>query len=96
MVIKMHFPSLVETIAKKLNFHNSRVQTFCEMAQGMLKQQNVQHHALVEFFSSPASLKSKLERARRFFSRARNPSHSLCTSFSVKHLGGYSQNASYA
>jgi hypothetical protein len=67
MVIEMHFSSLVENIAKKLKFHNSRVKTFCEMAQGMLKQQNVQHHALVEFFSSPGSLKSKLERSRRFF-----------------------------
>ena len=63
----MNLNSITETIAKKLNFHNSRIETFQDMIQGLISQSNVQHHALSHKMRAKATEKSKLERIRRFF-----------------------------
>ncbi len=43
------------------------MQTFCWMILGMINQQDVQHHKLIHNFKNSSTLKSKLERVRRFF-----------------------------
>ena len=68
----MNLSSLVKNIGHKLNFHNSRIRTFTEMTLGLIDQNNVQHHSLVQSLSTGGSLKSTLERARRFFKRTGN------------------------
>jgi hypothetical protein len=63
----MNLNSIADTIAKKMNFHNSRKDTFRQMIHSLVDQNNVQHHALAHKMESNASQKSKLERIRRFF-----------------------------
>jgi hypothetical protein len=61
--------SLVQNIGHKLKFHNSPIQILTEMTLALSDQHNVQHHSLVQSLTPKRSLKSKLERARRFFKR---------------------------
>ena len=61
----MTLKSLLEKITKKLKFHNSRSETFQGMVLSLIDQGNVQHHALSKMMPE-GSLKSKLERIRRF------------------------------
>ncbi len=89
----MNLSSLVANIANKLNFHNSRCHTFQEMVIGMIRQNNVQHHALTQSLTPKSSLKSKLERARRFFKRTRNSWDSFRKGVDFKHLEPDSKNA---
>ncbi|WP_162531315.1 hypothetical protein [Holospora elegans] len=51
---------------------SSSAETFKTFVLSMIDQRNVQHPALIHKMNSPASIKSKLERVRRFFKRTRN------------------------
>ncbi|GAJ46731.1 hypothetical protein HE1_01070 [Holospora elegans E1] len=51
---------------------SSRAETFKTFVLSMIDQQNVQHPALIHKMNAPASIKSQLERVRRFFKRTRN------------------------
>jgi hypothetical protein len=63
----MNLRSLIDKITKKLGFHNSRAETFKDMVLSLIDQNNVQHHALARMLPPKSTLKSKLERIRRFF-----------------------------
>lgn len=63
----MAFQSLVEKITDKLDLRKERKETLECMVHSVIGQLNVNHHALIEKLQSGASLKSKLERIRRFF-----------------------------
>jgi len=68
----MNLSSLIDKITKELAFHNSRAETFNDMTLSMIDQNNVQHHALTRMINSTGTMKSKLERVRRFFKRTSN------------------------
>ncbi|GAJ45863.1 hypothetical protein HE1_00173 [Holospora elegans E1] len=68
--MQMNPSSLINKITKLLAFHNFRAETFKTFV--LIDQQNVQHPALIHKMNSPPSIKSKLERVRRFFKRTRN------------------------
>ncbi|GAJ45981.1 hypothetical protein HE1_00300 [Holospora elegans E1] len=55
-----------------LAFHNSRAETFKTFVLSMIDQRKVQHPALIHKMNAPPSIKSKLERIRRFFKRTSN------------------------
>ena len=89
----MNLPSLVQNIGHKLKVHNSRIQTLTEMTLGLIDQHNVQHHSLVQSLTRKSSLKSKLERARRFFKRTGHFRDSLRKGPDFKRLGRHPKNA---
>ncbi|WP_162531133.1 hypothetical protein [Holospora elegans] len=51
---------------------SSSAETFKTFVLSMIDQRKVQHPALIHKMNAPASIKSKLERVRRFFKRTRN------------------------
>jgi hypothetical protein len=63
----MSLRSLIKKITKKLGFHNARSETFRDMVLSLIDQNNVQHHALTKMMLFKSTIKSKLERIRRFF-----------------------------
>jgi len=63
----MNFKSLVNDITQSLNWHKERCHTFASMVIGLIDQKNVQHHAFSKSLGTQATVKSKLERIRRFF-----------------------------
>jgi hypothetical protein len=63
----MNFKSLVHGITQSLNWHKERRHTFASMVIGLIDQKNVQHHAFSKSLNTEATVKSKLERIRRFF-----------------------------
>lgn len=64
----MNLKSLITTITESLGWHQQRCVTFSSLVFGIINQSNVQHHALsLGFHNNVGSLKSKLERIRRFF-----------------------------
>ena len=63
----MNFKSLVNGITQSLNWHKERCHTFASMVIGLIDQKNVQHHAFSKSLGTQATVKSKLERIRRFF-----------------------------
>lgn len=66
----MNLKSFVATLAQKLNWHPERCLTFSSLVLGLIHQGNAQHHSLsLGFTGSSKSLKSRLERIRRFFVR---------------------------
>ncbi|GAJ46743.1 hypothetical protein HE1_01082 [Holospora elegans E1] len=65
--MQMNLSSLINKITKLLAFHNSRAETFKTFVLSMIDQRKVQHPALIHKMNAPASIKSQLERVRRFF-----------------------------
>ncbi|GAJ46333.1 hypothetical protein HE1_00664 [Holospora elegans E1] len=65
--MQMNLSSLINKIIKLLAFHNSRAETFKTFVLSMIDQRKVQHPAMIHKMHSPPSIKSKLERVRRFF-----------------------------
>src|ERR1700761_525001 len=66
----MHLKSSVTNLVKSLNWHPSRCLTFSSMLLTLIGQNNLQHHALARFLNHTlTSLKSNLERIRRFFQK---------------------------
>lgn len=64
----MRLKSFALTLAQTLGWHPERCATFSRLVCGLVSQGNVQHHALSMGFSDlETSLKSRLERIRRFF-----------------------------
>jgi hypothetical protein len=63
----MNFKSLIGTITQSMNWHKERCHTFASMVIGLIDQKNVQHHAFSKSLNTEGSVKSKLERIRRFF-----------------------------
>jgi hypothetical protein len=63
----MNFKSFISTLTQTLNWHKDRCETFNCMVMGLIDQGNVQHHALATPLKTEGTLKSKLERIRRFF-----------------------------
>lgn len=63
----MNFKSLVSGITQSLNWHKERCHNFASMVIGLIDQKNVQHHAFSKSLGTQATVKSKLERIRRFF-----------------------------
>jgi hypothetical protein len=63
----MTLKSFIHTLTQTLNWHKDRCETFICMVMSLVDQGNVQHHALGRLLITEGSLKSKLERIRRFF-----------------------------
>lgn len=66
----MNLKSLLTNLTKNLDWHPHRCITFSSMVLSLIDQNNVQHHGLSHFLNhNIASLKSRLERIRRFFQK---------------------------
>ena len=63
----MNFKSLIGNITQSMNWHKERCHTFASMVVGLIDQKNVQHHAFAKSLNTEGSVKSRLERIRRFF-----------------------------
>ena len=64
----MNLITFVTNLTQNLCWHPQRSLTFAHIVSGLFDQGNVQHHALIPTFeASVATIKSKLERLRRFF-----------------------------
>jgi hypothetical protein len=65
----MNFKSFIGTLTQTFNWHKDRCETFICMVLALIDQGNVQHHALATPLKTEGTLKSKLERIRRFFAK---------------------------
>lgn len=65
----MTIRSFLEKLTHTFGWRQERCLTFTSLVIGLIHQNNVQHHALSQGFSTPGTLKSKLEKIRRFFAR---------------------------
>jgi hypothetical protein len=63
----MTIKSFLITLTQTFSWRKERCETFIGMVMGLFDQGNVQHHALCKGLLSFGTLKSKLERIRRFF-----------------------------
>jgi hypothetical protein len=64
----MGLKSFILTLAQTFGWHPSRCETFSCFVVSLIDQRNIQHHALCLCFkNTTATLKSQLERVRRFF-----------------------------
>ena len=62
----MNFKSLIGAITQFMNWHKERCHTYASMVIGLIDQKNVHHHAFSKSLNTEGSVKSKLERIRRF------------------------------
>ena len=63
----MNIRSFTEKLTHTFDWRQERCRTFASLVIGLIHQNNVQHHALSQGFITPGTLKSKLEKIRRFF-----------------------------
>lgn len=64
----MNLITFVVILTQTLNWHPQRSLTFAHIVASLLDQRNVQHHALIQKLNiTNSTIKSKLERVRRFF-----------------------------
>jgi hypothetical protein len=63
----MTIRSFLEKLTQTFGWRKERCHTFASLVIGLLHQNNVQHHALSQGLMTPETLKSKLEKIRRFF-----------------------------
>lgn len=63
----MTIRSFLENLTHTFGWRKERGLTFASLVIGLLHQNNVQHHALSLGLTTPGTLKSKLEKIRRFF-----------------------------
>lgn len=61
--------SFLEELTHTFGWRQERCLTFASLTIGLLGQNNVQHHALSQGLTTPGTLKSKLEKIRRFFAK---------------------------
>jgi hypothetical protein len=65
----MTIRSFLEKLTHTFGWRKERCHTFASLVIGLIHQSNVQHHTLSQGLNTPGTLKSKLEKIRRFFAK---------------------------